>query len=475
MFRPQLVPKSRPMCVRLAVFLVTALLLPGSARTACTLSGAGTAGAPYLVGTYAELKLVGTSCDLGATYRMTADIDASASKTENNGSGFVPIGGTTAFSGEFSGGGFAIHNLFIKSSSESGVGLFGTIATSGVVDSLGLIGVEIEGDSDRVGGLAGFNQGQLVFDFVTGLVAGNAYVGGLAGLNSGTIRSVFTSTSTTGVSVVGGIVGKNFGNVTYNSSEMGISISANLVNSYSVGVTNGVSSTGGLVGLNQGQIAMTYAAGGVSGISSIGGIAGENSSTCFAFLDFFVCGGVGEDAEFSYWNTSASGLDSGIGFGGGPITEGSFSGTNTGATKSLCGLVSSQMMDSASFVGFSFAPDSAWTIVQGQTFPLLRGMPGGTAPQIAAQTAALAASTAISLRTVQLGAASLHRVGHSVDLELSNSSDVRVIDVFGHQVMPETEFTAGIHALHLPESGAILLVRVRTGLSTTTLPLLPIR
>jgi hypothetical protein len=132
------------------------------------------------------------------------------------------------------------------------------------------------------------------------------------------------------------------------------------------------------------------------------------------------------------------------------------------------------MRDSANFIGFSFSPDSAWTIVQGQTFPLLRGMPGGTAPQIAAQAASLAAA-GISRRPAHVLGATLHSVGRTVDLELSGSSQIRVTDAVGHQVLPLTEFAPGIHALDLPHGRGMLFVQIRAGASTTTLPLLPVR
>ena len=62
------------------------------------MTGSGTSGDPYLVTDYADLKAVGTTYALGAVYRLTADINASASATENGGNGFVPIGnGTNAF------------------------------------------------------------------------------------------------------------------------------------------------------------------------------------------------------------------------------------------------------------------------------------------------------------------------------------------------------------------------------------------
>ena len=118
----------------------------------------------FEVSTYEDLKKVGTGIDgwtLDADYIQTADINASASKTENpDGSGgyygFEPIGtNTNKFTGIYDGQGHTISNLYINRPATDYIGLFGAI--NGEVSNLGLVDADITGDS-RVGGLCGYNS-----------------------------------------------------------------------------------------------------------------------------------------------------------------------------------------------------------------------------------------------------------------------------------------------------------------------------
>ena len=68
--------------------------------------------------------------------------------------------------------------------------------------------------------------------------------------------------------------------------------------------------------------------------------------------------------------------------------------------------------------------------------------------------------------------ASIHRVGQAASLNLTASSYVRAVDISGRELLPLTAFAPGKHSLTLPSRG-MLFVQVRSGLSTTTLPLQP--
>jgi hypothetical protein len=50
---------------------------------------------------------------------------------------------------------------------------------------------------------------------------------------------------------------------------------------------------------------------------------------------------------------------------------------------------------------------------------------------------------------------------------------VRAIDISGREILTQTAFVAGRHALQLPTTHAMVFVQVRTGMSTTTFPLEP--
>ena len=95
-----------------------------------------------------------------------------------------------------------------------------------------------------VGGLIGFNQGEVTDSFATGNVAGDLFVGGLIGSNTsgtsakdGTVTNVYAAGSVTGdanSSSIGGLIGYENGN--------------GVTNAYALGAVTGNQSVGGLIG-----------------------------------------------------------------------------------------------------------------------------------------------------------------------------------------------------------------------------------
>jgi len=69
----------------------------------------------------------------------------------------------------------------------------------------------------------------------------------------------------------------------------------------------------------------------------------------------------------------------------------------------------------------------------------------------------------------------LRRVGQAADLDLPVPALVRAIDISGREILPLTEFAAGSHFLRFPASRSMLFVQARSGVSTVTLPLEPVR
>ena len=170
--------------------------------------------------------------------------------------GWQPIGtaagnscsGTTCFSSTFEGNGYSISNLQINRDGIDQIGMFG--GNTGTIRNFGLRKITVQG-SERVGGLVGRNQGNLINAYVDrGSVEGESNnVGGLAGVSlSGAliINSYVRGTVTSKVRFVGGICGFNFGRI---------------INSYADAMVTGLRGAGGLVGENQGPIINSYSMG----------------------------------------------------------------------------------------------------------------------------------------------------------------------------------------------------------------------
>jgi hypothetical protein len=322
--------------------------------------GSGTENDPYQIASLSELRrLSETSTDWSMHFILTADIDASATSTWNNGLGFSPIGNsTTQFTGSFNGDGHVITGLTINRPTQDQVGLFGFTDSVSSIENLGMEGGSIVGKR-YVGGLVGYNDGTSInFSYTTGSVSGTNEVGGLLGYNQSTLTSSYATGSVSGTNEVGGLVGFQLGTLTssyatgsvFGGSNVGGLVgvlfgdSGTVNSSYATGSVSGETQVGGLVGeLYEGSITSSYAAGSVSGESYVGGLVGRTEN------------GLGPAVSPSYWDTETSNQLAGIGFGSG----------NDDAT----GLTSDQMTQQASFEGFDFVND--WRIAEGASYPYL--------------------------------------------------------------------------------------------------------
>ena len=218
----------------------------------------------FQITSYEDLKLLSTQvCPLDGSYRLTQNIDASLSGSENssNGAGMRSIGSdTNNFSGQFHGAGHVIDALNINDTTDIYVGLFGAIGTGATVDSLGLTHANITnsvsvagayGAIPKSGLLAGGNWGSITSCFANGNLDAElvtySTLGGLVGLNYGTLsNSYVTGTITGGTSAyVGGLVGDN---------------ESTINNSYAMGhLVGGSGATmGGLVASSYGPAALMH-------------------------------------------------------------------------------------------------------------------------------------------------------------------------------------------------------------------------
>jgi filamentous hemagglutinin family protein len=217
--------------------------------------------------------------DPSGNFALARDYNAKAAGTYTS----SPI--ATTFSGIFEGLGNTISNLSIDDTNVGdNVGLFADVNgfSTGVsnIDSLGLINVNVSGNSTTdggTGGLVGYGSGNFYEDFVTGKVSGgfstdvtNTNVGGLVGGAANISDSYSTATVTGGIqSLVGGLCG-------------GCGI---ITNSYATGNASVVSGgepnygdtgVGGLAG-SANNVSNSYATGNVTGGSGteVGGLVGS--------------------------------------------------------------------------------------------------------------------------------------------------------------------------------------------------------
>lgn len=173
------------------------------------------------------------------------------------------------------------------------------------------------------------NVGLLDVDIANGY----RIIGGLAGLNFGTIANCYSNGNVSGFYHVGGLVGYNVGTIN---------------NSYSTASVRGIiyhvwgsSNIGGLVGSGIGPTTNCLSTGSVRGSFNVGGLVGMygNCTDCF-------------------WDMQTS-----------------------GQTTSACGTgkATAEMKQKATFTNWDF--DTVWDILEGQSYPFLRGVGGEEPPE----------------------------------------------------------------------------------------------
>jgi hypothetical protein len=214
----------------------------GTSVPSILMNGDGSSSSPYEIRTASDLQAMQE--DRSANYTVVNDIDASGTVNWNNGQGFNPIGdkGDVSFAGSFDGQNHTISNLSINRLDDY-VGLFEYIGAGGEVKNVGVINVNITGES-FVGSLVGINSGNISNSYSTGNVSGEDIVGGVVGFNGGTVSNSYSTGNVTGEGYrVGGLVGENWGPVS---------------NSYSTGNVTGEGDVGGLVGSNDNTVSNSY-------------------------------------------------------------------------------------------------------------------------------------------------------------------------------------------------------------------------
>ncbi|WP_162875527.1 MBG domain-containing protein [Sphingomonas crusticola] len=248
-------------------------------------AGNGTGGNPYQITDVYGLQGVDTLPT--ANVILANDINAHGTGSWNSGAGFVPIGHSQSFQGNFDGAGHVISDLTISNSAAAATGLIARLYANANVRRVGLTNANISG-GPNTGGLVGSSFGNVSYSYVSGSVTGTTHVGGLVGINNGgSIVYAYSTASVSGTNTIGGAIGLNAGTIAH---------------AYSTGAVANVSNSGGLIGGAEGGtlIAVFWdtqtsgkssAAGYVSGSGSTAGSTGLTSAqardrTNYAGLDF---------------------------------------------------------------------------------------------------------------------------------------------------------------------------------------------
>lgn len=200
-----------------------------------SLNGDGSESSPYEISSLEQLRDL-SEIDLlwTSNFIQTANIDASASATWNEGAGFSPIGSeNSAFTGNYDGQGFTIDSIYINRAETDYVGIFG-YGMFDTIQNLAVTNAYVTGGT-YTGALIGRMHGAVAKScYTSGSVIGTSNVGGLTGRNwDGLIRNCYSTASVEGNDIVGGLVGEYKGTIT---------------NCYATGLVKGVSQIGGLIG-----------------------------------------------------------------------------------------------------------------------------------------------------------------------------------------------------------------------------------
>ena len=365
-------------------------------------SGDGSPGNPYTVSNFDDLMAMRDKNYLDKHYIQVNDIDASPSEDIGDFGGFIPIGTREdPFTGSYDGNGYQIIDLAYNQF-EKFMGLFGYIKDAEIrnvtlasthleqAEEMGMMfsnidhlpppdpfAIDIDSENFRpggtlvgfndggvihncksflsigsrrhnIGGLVGYNGGEILNSFATKSVTGNSLSGGLAGYNSGLIENSHATGFASSLGMAGGLVGNNLGGKIINSYAKGnvgsastngglAAVNTGLIQaSYATGNSSaGFAESGGLVGRNDGQIIDSFSLGYVTRYeesNTAGGLVGVNKENG-VIINSYTAGRVSsyeedEDAEMggiigknegsinsSYWDAEASGQAKGVGAG----------------------------------------------------------------------------------------------------------------------------------------------------------------
>ncbi|HKK44438.1 MAG TPA: FG-GAP-like repeat-containing protein, partial [Balneolaceae bacterium] len=198
--------------------------------------GDGTEAHPYKVANIDQLQAINDDKFNSKHFIQINDIEASATRNWNNGTGFVPIAN---FAGTYDGQGYVIDSLIIHNDIDNAA-VFGNTTNNSEIKNVGLTNVDINSNAPQytVGGLVGYSNSDVSECFITGQVRSGdntPYVGGLIAIvNDGSVENNFSAADVHGGTQVGGFIGEvRGGGIKYN---------------YAIGAVTGSSDVGGFLG-----------------------------------------------------------------------------------------------------------------------------------------------------------------------------------------------------------------------------------
>jgi len=236
--------------------------------------GSGEPNDPYLIYTAEQMNAIGANYDdWDKHFKLMDDIDLSS----YTGTAFniIGTGPGNRFKGVFDGNGKKISNFSYTSTNRDYTGLFGYVSGKNEqIKDLGLIAPNIDaGAGNCVGSLVGWlGSGTITNCYAEGgSVSGKRWIGGLAGYNWGEIKDCYSTGDISGDERVGGLVGDNDGSIT------NCSVNGNV---------GGSDNVGGLVGDNSGSITNCSVTGNIVGNDDVGGLVGRNDGRVMASCSF---------------------------------------------------------------------------------------------------------------------------------------------------------------------------------------------
>lgn len=219
------------------------------------LDGRGTVDDPFYIETLDDLKLLSEMSFLWDKYLLQIEhIDASITSGWNNGAGFNPIGtDESSFSGQYDGGDYTIHNLYINQPREDGIALFKNVRDASLknihlktanisgrrnvsallgsstgsshtkITNVRVTNSKITGYGSDVGSIGGYLQGTFIrnsYSIGNEIIGNKSYTGGLVGFifGSSSIENCYSISKVNGMDNAGGLVGAVRSGSTVNQS-----------------------------------------------------------------------------------------------------------------------------------------------------------------------------------------------------------------------------------------------------------------
>ncbi len=182
----------------------------------------------------------------------------------NNPRVWTPIGNRdNKYMGKFDGNNHTVSGLYYNNHVDY-VGFFGyTSGSDTEIKNVGVVNSYFYGWSD-IGGVCGFNAGNISNCYNTGIIRGDYCVGGVCGTASRNVSNCYNAGSIKGSAYVGGV--------------SGYVQNCKISNCYNAGSIKGSDYVGGVCGNSEygGVIENSYNTGNVSGTSNVGGVCGRN-------------------------------------------------------------------------------------------------------------------------------------------------------------------------------------------------------